>query len=937
MSGKGNSIWLRRSWRAALWISGVLLGLLFLLQVALLIGISWLNSTSGEKWVEGHVNAALAKSSYSLSFDGFRYRPLSGIGVKGLQLADDQGVIASLADASLHVGVFPLAAKHLSISLSAETLNLSRLPEAKDEIDEGDQGLQPFILPDFYFHSVSLSDISLERLQLGASVAGQAITLRPRLSGRLQLQETGVTGKLVLEIENAALEDEAMSAKIAPLLPLRLEFGGGFDAQALLVTADRLNLLFSGFSAKGKAQMALSGEKNLSGTFAVLAPKLSAFTPETEGALEADLNLSGTADHLDVSGKGSVSLDLLKAQNVAPVAFDFHLPDLPQDIAGRFSLSSTYDDKPILLSSDFALKDGAPALHNLQGSAAGAVFSGGRATHSPEEISLALATLSYDMLTLSNVALSVRPEDSGPTALSLSAKGRADKPFSFSATCALADAKIEDLKAELRAGKSRLSLSGTLAPDALNLTAQSKGFFLRDAPVFLPDPLPALLLSLDVHLSGSPGLPVFTAQSTIKPVNGENISVQVQSAFKDGQADLTFTGRGTGIKDLSGKATMPLRFALQPFAFDLSADTQVQGSFQGNLEGSAFSKALLGPGEQFSGTIRTSGSFDGALGLPQIKADLNAKDASFSAQNGAMRGVLDADLSVRNSSAGTYLLSGTIDAQRIDVTLPERFTQSIPSLNVIEPGAGHSSAAPANALASILLDMSFNAPQRVFVRGWGLDAELGGAVKIEGAADDPQFDGKFSIVRGRYSEFGKRFTISKADMLFAGSVPPSPTLSIVAETKADDVTAQINISGSPETPKFAFSSVPALPEDEVLARILFGQDMSKISPMQAVQLTQTLQRFSGNGGGATSFDPLGMLRSETGLDDLRVETGEDGAASVGAGKYLSDNVYLDLQGGREENSGAATIEIEVTPNITIESEIGQDAQGGAGVFWEWDY
>jgi translocation and assembly module TamB len=111
--------------------------------------------------------------------------------------------------------------------------------------------------------------------------------------------------------------------------------------------------------------------------------------------------------------------------------------------------------------------------------------------------------------------------------------------------------------------------------------------------------------------------------------------------------------------------------------------------------------------------------------------------------------------------------------------------------------------------------------------------------------------------------------------------------------------------------------------------------MSRITPFQAIQLTQTLQRFSGKGGGG--FDPLGKLRSATGLDDIRVDTNEAGESSVGVGKYLTDKVYLEVEKGKGEASGAANIEVELTPSISLESKIGQDAQGGAGIFWSRDY
>jgi len=41
--------------------------------------------------------------------------------------------------------------------------------------------------------------------------------------------------------------------------------------------------------------------------------------------------------------------------------------------------------------------------------------------------------------------------------------------------------------------------------------------------------------------------------------------------------------------------------------------------------------------------------------------------------------------------------------------------------------------------------------------------------------------------------------------------------------------------------------------------------------------------------------------------------------------------------GAGSGSSAATVEIEVTPNIKLESEFGANAAGKAGVNLEWDY
>ncbi|MFP4386308.1 MAG: translocation/assembly module TamB domain-containing protein, partial [Alphaproteobacteria bacterium] len=307
-----------------------------------------------------------------------------------------------------------------------------------------------------------------------------------------------------------------------------------------------------------------------------------------------------------------------------------------------------------------------------------------------------------------------------------------------------------------------------------------------------------------------------------------------------------------------------------------------------------------------------------------------------------LRGVLDARLDLTGEIKAGYSLTGEIKPEQLDVTIPESISGNIPQLNVAVKGDSEEQQKTTPPIAQNLeLDIDFIAPRRIMVRGWGLDAEFGGNIQIKGSAAQPLFYGDLQARRGRYTEFGKVFKFTTANMNFAGSIPPSPTLDIETQTKAGDITAIITITGPVLSPKINFSSSPPLPEDEVMSHILFGEKMEDISPFQAVQLARTLNRFTGAGGQAGSalgnFDPIGSLRAATGLDELRIETSEEGGASIGAGKYLTDKVYLEFESGTEEGAGSANVQVELTPNITIESEVGQDSGGGAGIFWKWDY
>ena len=75
-------------------------------------------------------------------------------------------------------------------------------------------------------------------------------------------------------------------------------------------------------------------------------------------------------------------------------------------------------------------------------------------------------------------------------------------------------------------------------------------------------------------------------------------------------------------------------------------------------------------------------------------------------------------------------------------------------------------------------------------------------------------------------------------------------------------------------------------------------------------------------------------------DVLRVETvgsQDDEQPGLSAGKYVTDEVFIDLKQGIEADSGSIGIEIEVTPNVSIESDIGQTGESNVGIKFKWDY
>jgi translocation and assembly module TamB len=292
---------------------------------------------------------------------------------------------------------------------------------------------------------------------------------------------------------------------------------------------------------------------------------------------------------------------------------------------------------------------------------------------------------------------------------------------------------------------------------------------------------------------------------------------------------------------------------------------------------------------------------------------------------------------------GSYdhaLLAGRIVVVPAELRIPERLPPAMTEVKVVEINKGESPApspvrSERGGLPPIKLDVSASSPGRIHLEGRGLVSEWQGQLEVRGSTAEPVITGALSVVRGQVDFLGKRFDLVKGSILFNGSTPPSPVLDVLAEAKTKDITARVSLHGPVTSPEIQLSSDPPLPSDEILSRLLFGRSAKNITPIQAVQLASAINTLAGGGGG----DLLGRMRRLIGVDALTLnQSGADYTQSTASvGKYLSEDVYVEVEKGLSPETGKAALKWDVTPNITVGTEAGVNAQAGVSVDWRWDY
>jgi translocation and assembly module TamB len=228
------------------------------------------------------------------------------------------------------------------------------------------------------------------------------------------------------------------------------------------------------------------------------------------------------------------------------------------------------------------------------------------------------------------------------------------------------------------------------------------------------------------------------------------------------------------------------------------------------------------------------------------------------------------------------------------------------------------------------VDLTIRAPQRIFVRGRGLDAELGGEIRLSGTTAAIVPAGDFELIRGRLDILSKRLTIDEGTVALRGAL--DPYLYFVASNDSGGVVTTVTLEGPASAPTIRFSSVPELPEEEVVSHLLFGRGVQTLSAFQAAELAAAVATLSGKGGeGITT-----RLRRALGVDDLDVTTDEDGGTTLTAGKYLTERVYSDVTVNGDGKT-EINLNFDVTPRLKARGTVDNEGSTGIGLFFEKDY
>ncbi|HEX2941424.1 MAG TPA: translocation/assembly module TamB domain-containing protein [Rhodopila sp.] len=331
-------------------------------------------------------------------------------------------------------------------------------------------------------------------------------------------------------------------------------------------------------------------------------------------------------------------------------------------------------------------------------------------------------------------------------------------------------------------------------------------------------------------------------------------------------------------------------------------------------------------GKAGRGTLGGSGSVTLTGDMP-VSLHVTANDARPLSSD-LMTAVMNADLMVQGALKGDLRAGGRMFIKEANINIPDKLPSSVAVLPVRNPNAPPPPPPQPSETSNVALDLTIDAPQQVFIRGRGLFAEVGGKIHVGGTAAAPVPSGGLHLRRGQFTVIGTTLNFTEGTVSFAGAGISDPSIHFVAQSQTTTMTAILTVSGTAKHPEITLSSNPEMPQDEILAQLLFNTTTSKLSPLQLAEIASALAQLSGASSGIG--DPLEAVRNALGLDRLAIGSDSAGNPTLEAGRYVARGVYVGAKQGAGGGGTQATVQVDLYKGLKLDTTAGTLANNATG-------
>ena len=217
---------------------------------------------------------------------------------------------------------------------------------------------------------------------------------------------------------------------------------------------------------------------------------------------------------------------------------------------------------------------------------------------------------------------------------------------------------------------------------------------------------------------------------------------------------------------------------------------------------------------------------------------------------------------------------------------------------------------------------------RVKLVGFGLESTVNGELHVLEERDQPSRATGEIRVLGTYEAFGRKLTIERGRLQFAGTALDDPQLDILAGRKLEDVTAKLRVTGTAQNPKLDVFTDPATSQTDAMSYLLTGKPASEAHGEEGQMVSSAAQSVGSVLGNRLAKKLGGKMGF---VDEIGVEQNTDlGGNAFTVGKYLSPRFFISYGVGLFEPGSTMTVRYEFSKHWSLEANQAPE-DGHAGI------
>ncbi|MCA1979891.1 MAG: translocation/assembly module TamB domain-containing protein, partial [Thiobacillus sp.] len=315
------------------------------------------------------------------------------------------------------------------------------------------------------------------------------------------------------------------------------------------------------------------------------------------------------------------------------------------------------------------------------------------------------------------------------------------------------------------------------------------------------------------------------------------------------------------------------------------------------------------------------------------RAGLTLDFAQFSATHRSDRQIVVSGTTQLAFAERRLKLTGKLVADRARLEMPEASRPQL-SGDVVVVGQPRREP-PAAQRIPLALDLVLGLGDDFLFRGGGLDARLGGQLRVFTVNDALRGEGTIQVTKGRYAAYAQTLDITRGVLRFAGPVD-NPGLDVLAVRKSPAVTAGVQVRGTVQRPVVTLYSDPPMPDTEKLSWLVLGHGLDNAAQQEFVLLQVAAGALLSQ---AESVNFQTQLAERLHIDsfDVRAGSGENlGTAIVSVGKRLSSRATLSYEQSLDGLSQVVKVIYQLSPRVRLEAQAGEQSSFDAFYTREYD-